>query len=62
MDSHTTPEESRVPSLLTVLRKVLKVAVEWPLHLQDTAHRWDNARAIIYRLRTVRFRSCVSAC
>ena len=32
---------------------MLKVTVQWPLQLQDTEHRWNNARAITYRLKTV---------
>jgi hypothetical protein len=45
-----------------VLRKVLKVTVQWPLHLQDTEHRWDYARAITYRLRTVALAASARVC
>ena len=45
-----------------MLRKVLKVTVQWPLHLQDTEHRWDYARAITYRLRTVALAASARVC
>ena len=40
----------------------LTEAVHWPLHLRDTAHRWDHARAITDRLRTVRVAASARVC
>lgn len=60
--SHTRPGEARA-HCLTFMRKVLTVAVQWPVYVRDTVHRWDNASFHLF-LRTVarcRFRSSVPA-